>query len=204
MLLVGLTGGIGAGKSTVARMLAERGAVVFDADDFARQAVEAGTPGYERVVAEFGPDAVTASGGLNREWLADRVFADPDERRRLEAIVHPEVARLSAEAIEPYRATDRVVVYVVPLLVENQMESMFDVVIVVSSPEEARIARVAEERGVSEKAIRERMAAQLPDRKRERAAHVVIRNDGSMEDLAREVDVLWQELERRAPKIEGR
>lgn len=188
----------------MARMLAERGAVVFDADDFARQAVEAGTPGYERVVAEFGPDAVTASGGLNREWLADRVFADPDERRRLEAIVHPEVARLSAEAIEPYRATDRVVVYVVPLLVENRMEPMFDVVIVVSSPEETRIARVAEERGVSEKAIRERMAAQLPDRKRERAAHVVIRNDGSMEDLAREVDVLWQELERRAPKIEGR
>ena len=182
----------------MARMLEERSAVVFDADDFARQAVEPGTPGYARVIAEFGPEAVTASGGLDREWLADRVFADPEARQRLEAIIHPEVGRLAAEAIEPYRGTDRVVVYVVPLLVENRMEGMFDMVVLVSADEEARIARVARDRGLSERSVRERMAAQLTDRKRERAAHFIVRNDGSFEDLAREVDVLWRELQRRA------
>ncbi len=198
MLLVGLTGGIGAGKSTVARMLAERGAVLFDADEFARRSVDHGTPGQARVLAEFGPQAVTPSGGLDRDWLARRVFADPEARRRLEAIVHPEVARLFAGADEPYVGTDRVVVHVVPLLVENRLEQAFDVVVVVSAGEEARIARLAAERGMSERAVRERMAAQALDTERERAATFVIRNDGSLEDLGRDVDSVWLELERRA------
>lgn len=194
MLLVGLTGGIGAGKSTVARMLAERGAVLFDADDFARQAVESGRPSHARVLEEFGSEAITASGDLNREWLAERVFTDPEARRRLEAIVHPEVARLFAEALEPHRGTDRVVVYVVPLLVETGMESLFDVVVVVSASEAARIGRLVEKRGMSEQAIRERMSAQVADGDREHVARFVIRNDGSVEDLEREVDRLWREL----------
>ena len=198
MLLVGLTGGIGAGKSTVARMFAERGAVVFDADDFARQAVEPGTPGHERVVAEFGPQVLSRSGAIDRRWLAEQVFSDPEPRRRLEAIVHPEVARLLSEALEPYRGTRRVVVYVVPLLVENRMEGAFDVVVAVTASEGARVARLAAERGMSDKDIKERMAAQASDEERQRAAHFVIRNDGSVEDLAREVDVVWRELQRRA------
>lgn len=198
MLLVGLSGGIGAGKSTVARMLAERGAVVFDADEFARRAVEPGTPGHARVLAEFGPQAANPSGELDRDWLARRIFADPVARSRLEAIVHPEVARLFAEADEPYRGTDRVVVHAVPLLVENRLEQAFDVVVVVSAGEQARIARLAADRGMSERAVRERMAAQAPDTERERAGHFVIRNDGPLEDLGREVDSVWLELERRA------
>jgi len=198
MLLVGLTGGIGAGKSTVARMLAERGAVVFDADDFARRAVEPGTPGHARVVAEFGPEASTRSGDLDREWLARQVFADPAARRRLEAITHPEVARLFAEAVAPLRDTDRIVVYAVPLLIENRMEKGFDLVVVVSAPEDERVARLAAERGMSETDVRERAAAQASDEDRERVAHFVIRNDGSKEELARQVDALWNDLTRRA------
>ena len=197
MLLVGLTGGIGAGKSTVGRMLADRGAVVVDADDLARQAVNPGTPGYAQVLAAFGPEAVTPSGELDRAWLARRVFSDPEARRRLEAITHPEVARLLAEAIAPLRDTDRVVVYAVPLLVENRLEQGFDVVVVVSAPEGLRVARAAAERGMTENAVRERLAAQASDEMRERVAHHVIRNDSSLEALEREVDKLWSELSRR-------
>ncbi len=203
MLLVGLTGGIGAGKSTVARMLADRGAVVVDADDLARQAVNPGTPGYAQVLAAFGPEAVTPSGELDRAWLARRVFSDPEARRRLEAITHPEVARLLAEAIAPLRDTDRVVVYAVPLLVENRLEQGFDVVVVVSAPEGLRVARAAAERGMTEDAVRERLAAQASDEMRERVAHHVIRNDGSLEALQREVDKLWSELSRRSRSGSG-
>jgi dephospho-CoA kinase len=197
MLLVGLTGGIGSGKSTVARLLAERGAVVFEADDFARRALDPGTPGHDQVVADFGPQILRPSGEIDRHGLAERVFSDPDARRRLEAIVHPEVARLLAEALEPYRETDRVVVYVVPLLVENRMQVMFDVVVVVSAAETARVARLVAERAMSEHEIRERMAAQVPDEERLRAAHFVLSNNGSVDDLEREVDVLWDQLEQR-------
>jgi len=197
MLLIGLTGGIGSGKSTVARMLAERGAVVFDADDFARRALHPGTPGHDQVVAEFGRQILRSSGEIDRHGLAERVFSDPEARRRLEAIVHPEVARLLAEALEPYRETDRVVVYVVPLLVENRMQAMFDVVVVVSAKDTARVARLVAERAMSEQEIKERMAAQVPDEERLRAAHFVLSNNGSVDDLKREVDVLWDQLEHR-------
>ena len=112
--------------------------------------------------------------------------------------MHPEVARLFAEADEPYGGTDRVVVHAVPLLVENRLEQAFDVVVVVSAGEEARIARLATERGMSEHAVRERMAAQASDTERERAAHFIVLNDGSLEDLGRDVDSVWLELERRA------
>ena len=107
MLLVGLTGGIGAGKSTVAGLMAQRGAVVIDADDLARRAVEPGTHGYAEVIRTFGPEVVSITGALDRTRLADRVFGDPEARRKLEAIVHPEVARLFAEALGEYRDTRR-------------------------------------------------------------------------------------------------
>jgi dephospho-CoA kinase len=196
MLLVGLTGGIGAGKSTVARMLADRGAVVFDADDFARQAVEPGTPGLAEVREAFGPDAVGDTGELDREWLARRVFADPEARRRLEAITHPEVARLFAEAVEPLRATDAIVVYAVPLLVENGLQDAFDVVVVVAAPEASRAARLAADRGMSEDDVRERAAVQASDEARARVADYILWNAGSPQDLEHQVEKLWSELSR--------
>jgi dephospho-CoA kinase len=198
MLLVGLTGGIGSGKTTVARMLEERGAVVIDADDLARRAVDPGTPGFVRLIDEFGQRMVDGHGGLNRSALADVVFTDPDARRRLEEIVHPEVARMFAEETAPYRDTNRVVVYSVPLLVEAGLRDAFDLVIVVEAPEEARIARLQADRGMSASAVRERMSAQAGDAERRRAANIVVRNDRSLEDLRGEVDALWPELRRRA------
>lgn len=196
MLLVGLTGGIGSGKSTVAGMLRDRGAVVIDADDLARRAVEPGSHGYAQVLRRFGPSVVSLKGDLDRERLASLVFADADARRDLEAIVHPEVARLFAEATEPYRDTDRVVVYDVPLLAENRLEGMFDVVVVVRAEEAERLARLSR-RGMPAPEARDRIAAQATDEERERVATVVIANDGSLEALEARIDALWSELRGR-------
>jgi len=198
MLLVGLTGGIGAGKSTVARMLAERGAVVIDADELARRAINTGTPGFDAVVKAFGPEAITSDGEIDRNRLAALVFTDEEARRKLEAIVHPEVARLFAEETAKHKGTDRIVVYAVPLLVESGLQEMFHVVVVVTAEREARVARLAVARKMSGEDIRGRMDAQLSDDERERAADVVIRNDSSMAELERKVDELWADLKRRA------
>jgi dephospho-CoA kinase len=202
VLLVGLTGGIGAGKSTVARMLADRGAVVIDADDLARAALDPGSPGAGRVREEFGPRAVSADGTVDREWLARRVFDDPDARRRLEAIVHPEVGRLFREATERYRDSGRVVVYDVPLLVESGLEGMFDLVVVVEAPVEVRLARLAE-RGVGEDDARRRIATQASDADRAAVADVILRNDGDTENLTGQVDDLWGDVARRVGTIDS-
>jgi dephospho-CoA kinase len=196
MLLVGLTGGIGSGKSTVAAMLEARGAVVFDADEFARQAVAGGTPGFGHVIETFGQRVLGDDGELDRARLAAIVFEDPEDRARLEAIVHPEVGRLLRESLEPYRDTDRIVAYAVPLLVENHLESMFDVVVVVTAPEDVRVERLVR-RGLSEDDARSRIRAQLSDREREAAADAVIPNDGSEADLESRVAALWQSLRER-------
>jgi dephospho-CoA kinase len=198
MLFVGLTGGIGSGKSTVASMFARRGAVVIDADDLARRATLPGTAGHARVAERFGAEVLTPSGAIDRGRLAQRVFADERERRDLEAIVHPEVARLLAEALEEHRGTDHIVVYDVPLLFEAGLQSMFDVIVVVSAPERARIERLAAQRGMNADEVRARIAAQSPDAKRERAADVVIRNTGTMSELEAETDAAWELLTRRA------
>lgn len=202
MLLVGLTGGIGAGKSTVSRMLAERGAVVIDADDLARSALGRGSPGVDRVREEFGSEAASADGTVDREWLARRVFADPEARRRLEAIVHPEVGRLFREATERYRHTDRVVVYDVPLLVESGLGGMFDLVVVVEAPEDVRVARLGE-RGIATDNVRGRIAAQASDADRAAVADVVLHNEGDLSALQRQVDDLWRDLERRVGTIDS-
>jgi dephospho-CoA kinase len=193
MLLVGLTGGIGSGKSTVAAMLEERGAVVFDADEFARQGVASGTPGFRQVVETFGQQVVADDGGLDRARLASIVFENDEDRLRLEAIVHPEVGRLLQESLEPYRNTDRIVVYAVPLLVENHLESMFDMVVVVATTEEVRVERLVR-RGLTEGDARARIRAQLSDAEREAVADVVIPNDGTEDDLRGRVDALWSTL----------
>ena len=162
MLLVGLTGGIGSGKSTVARMLEERGAVVFDADLLAREAVEPGTPGHAAVIERFGADVLAPGGELDREALASIVFADPSARRDLEQIVHPEVRRLFAEGSEAYRDTDRIVVFSAPLLVETGMHTAFEILVVVSATVATQIERLMRQRGMSEAAIRARIDAQAP------------------------------------------
>jgi dephospho-CoA kinase len=204
VLLVGLTGGIGAGKSTVAQMLAQRGAVVVDADDLARRAVGPGTPGFDAVVAAFGPDLVATNGHLDRTKLASLVFADEQARRRLESIVHPEVARLFAKEAARYRDTDTILVYVVPLLAENYLQDMFDIVVVVTAARAARVTRLATARDMNAEAISGRMDAQLSDEERERVAHVVIPNDGSVEELQGKVDDLWARLQSSTQEGAGR
>lgn len=198
MLLVGLTGGIGSGKSTVARLLERRGAVVVDADQLAREAVAKGTPGFERVVDAFGPDVVTPEGDLDRPALARRIFADHAEKASLEAIVHPEVARRFGEQVDAYRATDRIVVYVTPLLVELGLAPAFDVVVVVTTSPHLRMSRVASERGLSPDDVRERMAAQATDEQRVEVADVLVDNDGSLPELDQQVERLWRDLLARA------
>jgi dephospho-CoA kinase len=198
VLLVGLTGGIGSGKSTVARLLERHGAAVIDADQLAREAVEKGGPGFERVVDAFGPSVLTSDGDLDRAALAARIFSDPVQKATLEAIVHPEVARRFSESVDRYRTTDRVVVYVTPLLVELGLAPAFDAVIVVTASPHLRVSRVASDRGLSPDEVRRRMAAQATDDQRAEVADVLIDNDGSLAELAPQVDRLWGDLVARA------
>jgi dephospho-CoA kinase len=195
MLLVALTGGLGSGKSTIGTMLAELGAVVIEADDLARRAVERGSAGLRKLVDEFGRDILDAGGDLDRARMAAIAFTDPEDRRRLEAVTHPEVARLLSEALEPLRETDRVVVYAVPLLVERGLQDAFDVVVTVSAPVEERVRRVSER--IPEDDARARIAAQVSDEAREAIADVVLRNDGTPEDLTSAVADLWRDLRSR-------
>jgi dephospho-CoA kinase len=194
VLLVGLTGGIGSGKSTVARMLENRGAVVFDADVLARRAVEPGTPGHDAVVARFGADVLAPGGALDREALASIVFSDPSARRDLETIVHPEVRRLLAEGCEAYRDTDRVVVFSAPLLVETGMHTAFEVLVVVATPVQTQVERLLRDRAMSEEQARARIAAQAPIEEKALAADVVLDNDGTLGELEEQVDRLWSDL----------
>jgi dephospho-CoA kinase len=198
VLLVGLTGGIGSGKSTVARLLERRGAVVIDADQLAREAIAKGTPGFERVVNAFGGDVLTPEGDLDRAALARRIFPDRAQKATLEGIVHPEVRRRFGELVEGYRATDRVVVYVTPLLVELGLAPAFDVVVVVTASPHLRVSRVASGRGLSPDEVRERMATQATDEQRMEVAHVLVDNDGSLAELEPQVDRLWRDLAARA------
>jgi dephospho-CoA kinase len=198
MLLVGLTGGIGAGKSTVAAMLAERGAVIIDADDLARRAVARGTDGFDRVVEAFGREILDADGDIDRRKLAGIVFNDAERRVALEAIVHPEVARLLAEALEPYQGTDRIVVYTTPLLAEGGQAEAFDVVVVVVADTDRRVERLMHDRGMAADEVRARIAAQLNDEDRARIADVLLDNDGEPDRLKPQVDRLWASLVKRA------
>ena len=195
MLLVGLTGGIGTGKSTVARMLEKRGAVVFDADVLARQAVAPGTPGFEEVVERFGPNVLAPGGGLDREALASIVFSDPAARSDLEGIVHPEVRRMFAEGCEEYRDSDRVVVFSAPLLVETRMHTAFDLLIVVSAPVATQIERLMRGRGMAERDVQARIAAQLPLEAKAEVADVLVDNEGTLEDLEGQVERVWRDLD---------
>jgi dephospho-CoA kinase len=196
MLLVGLTGGLGSGKSTVARMLGDRGAVVLDADVFAREAVRAGSDALRAIVRRFGDDVVRADGELDRSKLAGVVFADRGALDDLEAIVHPEVRRMLADAIQVELDTDHVVVLVNPLLIEMGSHRDCDVVVVVSTEPDTQVVR-AMERGMDEADVRARISAQLPLDERARHADVLLDNEGTIEELEAEVDVLWADLAAR-------
>ncbi len=192
VLRVGLTGGIGAGKSTVARLLADRGAVVVDADVLAREVVAPGTPGHAAVLAEFGDQVLAGDGSLDRAGLGRLVFADPAARERLNAIVHPLVAQRFAELVGE-APPDAVVVHDVPLLAENGLAGRYDLVIVVEAPPQVRVDRLAESRGMSEDEVRSRMAAQATDDERRAVADVVLVNDGDRDRLAEQVEAFWRE-----------
>jgi dephospho-CoA kinase len=191
MLRVGLSGGIGSGKSTVARALAERGAVVIDADAIAREVVEPGQPGLAPVVERFGAGVLDEDGRLNRPALAALVFDDAKARAELNAIVHPLVAAetLRRQAAAP---SDSVVVMDVPLLVEAA-KSGYDVVVIVEAPPDVRVERLVA-RGMSAEDARKRMAAQASDEDRRKIADVIIDNSGSEADLAPQLDALWAQL----------
>jgi dephospho-CoA kinase len=194
VLLVGLTGGIGSGKSTVARMLEQRGAVVFDADVLARAVVEPGTPGHAAVIERFGANVLAPGGELDREALASIVFADPAARRDLEAIVHPEVRRLFAEGSEAHEGTERIVVLSAPLLVETGMHTAFETLLVVSATPQTQIERLMRDRGMSEDAIRARIAAQAPLEAKAELADFLIDNEGTLEELEGQVNHVWADL----------
>lgn len=197
MLKVGLTGGIGSGKSEVTRRLAAKGAVVVDADLLAREVVEPGTPGYQAVVGAFGPEVLGADGDLDREQLGRVVFADPDARRRLNEIVHPLVRRETARRFAAAPA-DAIVVNDVPLLVETGLAGSYDVVVVVAAAPAEQVTRLCRHRGLSEDDAQARIAAQAPLEEKLAVADYVVRNDGSLADLDSTVDRLWAELRRRA------
>ncbi|MFF2526242.1 dephospho-CoA kinase [Streptomyces liangshanensis] len=197
MLRLGLTGGIGAGKSEVSRLLAGYGAVVVDSDRIAREVVEPGTPGLAAVVAEFGPGVLTGDGTLDRPALGAIVFGNPERLQALNAIVHPLVRARSAE-LEAAAGQDAIVVHDVPLLVENGMAPLYDLVVVVDASSETRIDRLVRTRGMTEAAARERMAAQATREERRAVADVVIDNDGPLEKLEPQVREVWDSLPERA------
>lgn len=193
MLMVGLTGGIGSGKSEVARRLAEHGAIIIDADALAREVVAPGTDGLAEVVAAFGPEVLTPEGAMDRAKVAKLVFGDDTKRRRLEAIIHPRVRERTTRMIAA-APPDAVVVNDVPLLVESKLANNFDLVIVVLASEEVRLARLVNGRGMAEEEARARFAAQATDEQRRAVADVEIVNEGTLDELKSTVDAVWEQF----------
>lgn len=199
MLHLALTGNIASGKSTVASLLAARGARIIDADQLARDATAPGTPGLAAVVARFGTRVLQPDGTLDRTVMRHVVFQDPDARAALNGIVHPEVRRLRAEAVA--RAREQGVALVIsdtPLLFEVGLQHTFDGVILVDAPESLRLARIVRDRGLSEAEAQAMINAQMPSAAKRAGATWIVENDGSMHALAAQVAALWPELSARA------
>ena len=190
---VGLTGGVASGKSTVSAILAERGAVVIDADLLAREVVAAGTPGLAEIVEAFGPSVLTAEGELDRPAMGAVVFADPEKRKLLEGIIHPRVRALGAE-IEAAAPRGALVVHDIPLLAETGQAAAFDAVIVVDVPTEVQVERMVALRGMSREEAESRIAAQATREDRLAIATYVIENTGTMDDLRLRVDEVVEQL----------
>ena len=200
MLLVGLTGNIASGKSTVAQLFAERGATIIDADKLARDAVQPGTPALHAIVSRWGTGVLVADGHLDRAALRAIVFDnDPDQLDALNHIVHPDVEqrRLAAVAAAQARG-DRIVICDIPLLFEKKMVDEFDVVLLVDAPRPLRLERVSQERGLSTDEAMAMIAAQMPAELKRARADLVIQNAGSREDLAKQVSAVWTTLQAAA------
>jgi dephospho-CoA kinase len=193
---VGLTGGIGAGKSEVSKRLAAQGAIVIDADAIAREVVEPGTPGLAEVVATFGPEVLLPDGHLDRPRLGDIVFTDPQLRAKLNGIIHPLVGARMRE-LEESAGPGAIVVHDVPLIAENNLAGTYDLVVVVDVPPRLQLDRLVRHRGMTREQARARMDAQASRADRLAIAGIVIDNSGSLAELDRLVGDLWTELRRR-------
>jgi dephospho-CoA kinase len=194
-LVVGLTGGIGSGKSTVARLLGDLGARVVDADVLARRVVAPGAPALAEIAQVFGPDVVEPDGTLARRRLGERVFRDPDARQRLEAITHPRIAAAFADEVSRAQAEDvAVLVYEAALLVESGAYRLMDRVVVVTAPEARQVERVGARDGLPGEAARARIASQSTTADKVAVADHVIVNDGGLAELEARVQAVWEEL----------
>jgi dephospho-CoA kinase len=202
MLLVGLTGNIGSGKSTVDQLLSERGATIIDADVLARRAVEIGTPAYRAIVERWGTSILGPDGMLDRGALRRIVFSDPAELEQLNTLVHPEVERMRAELVEAARMRgDKLVVCDVPLLFERKMTDLFDRIVLVDAPRPVRLERLVRERGLRETEAMDMIVAQMPAELKRARADFVIDNIGTLTQLDARVTEVWGALEQAAEEI---
>ena len=199
MLIVGLTGNAASGKSSVAQLMAARGATIVDADVLARIAVEPGSPGLKAIVEHWGPGILTPDGSLDRETMRHRVFANPKELEALTAIVHPAVARLRDQAIAVARAQGaRIVICDIPLLFEKDLARDYDVIVLVDAPKAVRLERLTTRRGLAQDDAIHLIAAQMPAELKRAHADFIIDNDSDQRALSRRVDAVWAALEARA------
>lgn len=204
MLLVGLTGNIASGKSSVARLLVQRGATLIDADVLARQAVRRGTPALAAIRERWGDEVLSPDGSLDRGALRERVFGDENELEALNAMVHPEVARLRDQLIVEARARgDRIVVCDIPLLFERHLTEEFDLLILVDAPRPTRLERLVRDRGLHEADAMHMIAAQMPAELKRARADIVIDNTGTLAELEQQVHEVWARLDREAEQREA-
>lgn len=195
MLLVGLTGNIASGKSTVSQMLSERGATVVDADVLARRAVELGTPGYQRIVERWGNAVLAPDGHLDRAALRRIVFSNPEALEHLNAIVHPEVERMRDRLVrDAFERGDRIVVCDIPLLFERHLGENFNRIILVDAPRPLRLERLVKDRGLGEPEATDMITAQMPAELKRARADIVIDNDGTLAHLEQQVAAAWATL----------
>ena len=195
---VGLTGGIGAGKSTVADLFSQKGAVVIRSDELARQVIEPQTPGFQQVIDRFGKDFVNSEGYIDRAKLAQIVFQDDAALKDLENIIHPLVRNKTNQIIDQH-TSETIIVNEIPLLLEKKMESLFDFLVIVISSEKNRLERLAQ-RGLTTEQATARMSKQVSDDERKAAADFLIVNDGNLDQLEADVEKIWQTLQERSFK----
>ena len=195
---VGLTGGIGAGKSTVADLFSQKGAVVIRSDELARQVIEPQTPGFQQVIDRFGKDFVNSEGYIDRAKLAQIVFQDDAALKDLENIIHP-LVRSKTNQIMDQHTSETIIVNEIPLLLEKKMESLFDFLVIVISSEKNRLERLSQ-RGLTAEQASARMSKQVSDDERKAAADFLIVNDGNLDQLEADVEKIWQTLQERSFK----